>query len=262
MTDAVLGAVPSRRAPFAPYHRWDRNFFLFLVLGIWLGIVMGFGGEILDRIRTNAPAYPWIVHVHAMAFVSWLVLLTTQVLLIRTRRPQLHARLGVAMMGLALFMVIIGPATAIVSQRAQFGTKDSDPAFLAIQLGDIVAFAVLVTAAYLTRHMSSAHKRLMLLSTLFIADAGFARWISPGFAMSLGYAGWPPPALGAFLLTTYLPNDLLILSLGAYDLVTRKHLHPAYLWGIAWVAAVQLAIGYLYVVAPWWKDVATHLIGR
>ena len=257
MTDAVLGAVPSHRAPFAPYHRWDRNFFLFLVLGIWLGILMGFGGEIVDRIRTNAPPYPWIVHVHAVAFVSWLVLLTTQVLLIRTKRPQLHAQLGVAMMGLALFMVIIGPATAIVSQRAQFGTKDSAPAFLAIQCGDIVAFAVFVTAAYLTRHISSAHKRLMLLSTLFIADAGFARWLSPGIAASLGYAGWPT-SFGAFLITVYPANDLLILSLGAYDLVTRKRLHPAYVWGVAWVATVQLTIAYLYTVAPWWKVVATH----
>lgn len=262
MTDAVLGAAPVRGAPFAPYHKWDRNFFLALVLGTWLVVVMGFGGEMAERIRTNAPAYPWVVHVHAVAFVSWLVLLTTQVLLIRTRQPALHARLGTAMMGLALFMVIIGPATAIVMQRADFGTKDSDPAFFAIQGGDIIAFAVLVTAAYLTRHASSAHKRLMLLSTLFIADAGFARWLSGGFAASLGFGSRPSVPFGVFLLTTYLPNDLLILSLGAYDLVTRKRLNPAYLWGVAWVAAMQLTIAYLYTVAPWWKDVATRLIGH
>jgi hypothetical protein len=261
MTDTVLDAAPVRRAPFAPYHKWDRNFFLALVLGIWLGVVMGFGGEIADRLHTSAPAYPWIVHVHAVAFVAWLVLLTTQVLLIRTKRPQLHYRLGAGMMGLALFMVIVGPATAIVMQRAAFGTKDSDPAFLAIQLGDIVGFAGLVTAAYLARHASSAHKRLMLLSTLFIADAGFARWLSPGLTTALGYGAWPPPAYGAFLLTTYLPNDLLIVSLGAYDLVTRKRLHPAYLWGVAWVAGLQLTIAHLYTVAPFWKTLAIRLIG-
>ena len=262
MTDTALSTVPSRRAPFAPYHKWDRNFFLFLVLGIWLGFAMGFGGDIQQHLQSHEAPYPWIVHVHAAAFVGWLVLLTTQVLLIRTRRPALHARLGVWMMGLAVFMVIIGPATAITMQRLQFGTKDSDPAFLAIQLDDIIAFAGLVTAAFLTRGASSAHKRLMLLSTLYIADAGFARWLSPDLAAAMGYGNWPPAAFGPFVLSTYLPNDLLIVSLGAYDLVTRRRLHPAYLWGVAWVAALQATTAYLYAVAPFWKDLATRLIGH
>jgi hypothetical protein len=256
MTDTVLGTAPVRGAPFAPYHKWDRDFFLALVLAVWVGVVMGFGGDIIHHVQSNAPAYPWIVHVHAAAFVSWLVLLTTQVLLIRTKRPQLHYRLGASMMWLALFMVIIGPTTAIVMQRAQFGTKDSDPAFLAIQLSDIIGFAGLVTAAYLTRNTSSAHKRLMLLSTLFIADAGFARWLAPGLGAALGHGFWQ------FLVATYLPNDLLIASLGAYDLVTRKRLYPAYLWGVGAIAALQVTVGYLYTVAPFWKATATWLIGH
>ncbi|MEJ1968176.1 MAG: hypothetical protein WDN03_05975 [Rhizomicrobium sp.] len=242
-------------APFAPYHKWDRDFFLVLVLAIWIGIVMGFGGDIVRHVRSDDPAYPWIVHVHAVAFVGWLVLLTTQVLFIRTKRPQLHYRLGAAMMWLALLMVIVGPATAIAMQRLEFGTKNSDPAFLAIQLTDIIAFAGLVTAAYRTRNISSAHKRLMLLSTLYISDAGFARWLAPTIGGALGQGFWP------FLASAYLPSDLLILSLGAYDLATRKRLYPAYLWGVAWVAALQLTAGYLYAVAPFWKAVATRLIG-
>ena len=262
MTDTVLGSAPVQPAPFAPNHKWDRNFFLFLVLGIWLGVVMGFGGDIQQHIQSHEAAYPLIVHVHAVAFVGWLVLLTTQVLLIRTRRPALHAQLGAWMMGLAAFMVIIGPATAITMQRLAFGTKDSDPAFLAIQLDDIIAFAGLVTAAFLTRGTSSAHKRLMLLSTLYIADAGFARWISSDIAAALGAGNWPPAGFGAFLVSSYLPNDLLILSLGAYDLVTRRRLHPAYLGGVAWVAALQLNTAYLYTVAPWWKALAIHIIGH
>ncbi|MEI9995810.1 MAG: hypothetical protein WDM91_14535 [Rhizomicrobium sp.] len=256
MTDIAAGA-PRRATPFAPYHKWDRNFFLALVLAIWLGIVMGFGGEIAEHIQSHALAYPWIVHVHAVAFVGWLVLLTTQVMLIRLKRPQLHYRLGAGMMALAAFMVVIGPATAIYMQRLQFGTKDSDPAFLAVQLFDIVAFAGLVTAGYLLRNTASAHKRLMLLSTLFISDAGFARWLGHPIGVLLGsYDGfWP------FLAEGYLVPDILILTLGAYDLATRKRLYPAYLWGAAWAFALQLIVGLLYY-APWWKTTATHLIGH
>ena len=50
------------------------------------------------------------MHVHGVVFVGWLAVLTAQVLLIRRRRPDLHRKLGVAAMGLAVLMVIIGPA--------------------------------------------------------------------------------------------------------------------------------------------------------
>jgi hypothetical protein len=218
---------------------------------------MGFGGEIAEHVRSNAPAYPWIVHVHALAFVGWLVLLTTQLMLIRIKRPQLHYRLGAGMMALAAFMVVIGPATAIYMQRLQFGTKDGDPAFLAVQLTDIIAFASFVTAGFLLRNTSSAHKRLMLLSTLYISDAGFARWLGHPIGTMMGsYDGfWP------FLAEGYLLPDILILSLGAYDLATRKRLYPAYVWGLAGALALQLSAGLLYY-APWWKIAATRLIGH
>jgi hypothetical protein len=255
MTDTVLGIVPPR-APFAPYHKWDRNFFLALVLAIWVGVVMGFGGDILQHLRSREAAYPWIVHLHAVVFVGWLVLLTTQVLLIRTRRPQLHYRLGAAMMWLVPFMVIIGPATAITMQRLQFGTPDSDPAFVAIQFTDIIAFAGLVVAGYRARNVSSAHKRLMLLSTIYISDAGFARWLGHDIHVLLGHGFWPSVA------GLYLPSDILVLSLGVYDLVTRRRLYPAYVWGVAWIASLQLLAGYLYNVAPFWKAIASHLIGH
>ncbi|HWD27842.1 MAG TPA: hypothetical protein VG387_11800 [Rhizomicrobium sp.] len=256
MTDTVLGAAPVRPAPFAPYHKWDRNFFLALVAGVWAGILMGFGGDIRHHIQSNEAAYPWIVHVHAAAFVGWLVLFTTQVLLIRAKRPQLHYRLGASMMWLALFMVIIGPATAIYMQRQQFGTPDSDPAFVAIQFTDIIAFAGLVVAGYRARGRSSAHKRLMLLSTIYISDAGFARWLGSDIGGALGHGFW------AFLLSAYLMPQLLMLSLGVYDLVTRKRLYPAYVWGVAWALGLQLTAAYLYIEAPFWKGVATHLIGH
>ena len=68
--EATMDAAPKRPAPFAPYHKWDRNFFLLLVMLIWVGILMGFGPEIVDHVTKNEPAYPLIVHFHAVAFVG------------------------------------------------------------------------------------------------------------------------------------------------------------------------------------------------
>lgn len=61
--------LPSRAAGrFAPYHEWDRNFFLLWVLLIWLGIIVGFGREIHQQIETHQSAPPLIVFIHAAAF--------------------------------------------------------------------------------------------------------------------------------------------------------------------------------------------------
>src|SRR6202012_6103207 len=106
----------------------------------------------------------------------WLVLLTVQLLLIRGNRHDIHRKLGIWGAALAAIMIVLGPATAIYMQRYHFGTPEGDPSFLAVQLTDILGFAGLVSFAIARRRESAAHKRLILLATLYISDAGFARF--------------------------------------------------------------------------------------
>jgi len=241
-------------AGFAPYHKWDRNFFLIYVGLIWLGILGGFVPEIVRHVAQHKP-FPLIVHVHSVVFVGWLMVLTAQVLLIRRRRADLHRKLGFAAMGLAALMVVIGPATALYMQRFHFGTPGSDVAFLGVQLTDILAFAGLVSAAFALRGDSPAHKRLMLIATLYITDAGFARLFGDGLQSVLGDGFWP------FLVEAYGANDVLLAGIGVYDLVTRKRLHPAYVAGVALTLAFQFAGSFLDH-SPAWKPVALILIGH
>jgi uncharacterized membrane protein YozB (DUF420 family) len=255
MSEAVLGASRPQKTPFAPYHKWDRDFFITWVVLIWVGIVMGFGTDMIRHFQTHERAYPLIVHFHAAAFVGWMVVLTTQVLLIRTRRHDLHRRLGFAAMGLAAAMIVLGPLAAIITQRLDFGTPHSDPSFVAIQFGGITAFATLAGAAFLLRGNSSAHKRLILLATLSISSAGFARWLGGPLHALLGHGFWPSYA-GPFLAT-----DLLIIGLGAYDFITRRRLHPAYVIGATWIIALELTENFLYL-SPAWKPIALKLIGH
>jgi len=84
---------PPRPPGFGRYHRGDRNFFLACVALVWLGIFSGFVPQVIKHFKTNAPAYPPIIHVHAAAFVGWLTLLTVQILLIRSGKPGLHRKL-------------------------------------------------------------------------------------------------------------------------------------------------------------------------
>ena len=234
--------------------RWDRNFFLLMVALIWLGILMGFVPEIIGRIHADKP-FPAVVYFHGAVFVTWLCLLTTQVLLIRARRVDLHRELGMA--GVALYgaMLVLGIVTSVVVDYKDFVTPQSDPSFFSIQLADMLAFGVLGGAAIALRKSPDAHKRLMVLATIFIADAGFSRWWSPGLERLLGNGYWGNWA------QLYLSDFLLAALVGAYDLLSRRRLYSAYVFGAVWGVGVDLVAIWMYV-SPWWKPVATVLIGR
>jgi hypothetical protein len=215
-----------------------------------------FAPQIARHLRSQAVPYPLIIHLHAAAFVGWLMLLTAQVLLVRAKRLDLHRRLGLLGAGLAAFMFIIGPATAVFVHRRAFGTANEDPSFLAIQLTDILAFAGLIIPALLWRRDSAVHKRLVLLATLYITDAGFTRWLGDPIANML--AAHP---FASQMAALYLCPDILVAGLGAYDLITRRRLHPAYIAGATWIITAQLT-GTSLLLSAAWKPISVSLIGH
>jgi uncharacterized membrane protein YozB (DUF420 family) len=252
---SVAGERPVPAGGFLDDHPWDRNFFLAWALLIWAGVLGGFVPEVLQHYATHAPAYPPIINIHGATFGGWLVLLTAQVLLIRSGRVQLHQRLGVAGAVLGAAMLVIGPATAVTMDRLEFGTANDNTPFLFVQMTDMASFAVLAGAGLLLRAHPSAHKRLMLLATLYISDAGFSRLLGDGLAQALGQGYWP------YFAGLYLGNDVLILGLGGYDLITRRRLHPAYVAAVGWIAAIQMLSVHMRW-DPAWKVTATHLLGH
>ena len=233
-------------APFPAQHPWDRNFFLLWIGFIWFGVAMGFGPEITKHVAKHETPYPLITHIHGFFFMGWLLLATAQVLLIRTRRIAWHRTLGYAMIGWGAAMVVLGPAVAWMEQHRDFGTKAGDPGFFSIQVIDIISFAVLGTAGVLSRANASAHKRLMLLATLCIADAGYGRWLPTPLENALGGHKFWPDYLGLFGATA-----ALIVGIGVYDLITRRRLHPAYAAGAAWGLTGQLTATVLYFNPAW-----------
>lgn len=247
--------APGKPGRFDPYNRWDRNFFLGYLGLIWFLILMGFVPDVIRHVQKHMPAYPLVVHFHAAVFVSLLILLTAQVLLVRAKRIDLHRALGLAGAVLCVAVVALGVITSVVVDRRQLGTPHADPAFFSVQLLDMVAFAGAAGAAILMRDDGPAHKRLMLLAVLSMVDAGFTRWLGGPMTKLLGDGFWP------FMAEVYLANGLLILGIGVFDLVTRRRLHPAYMAGAAWVSGCLLLAGWLYVT-PAWKPIALALIGR
>jgi hypothetical protein len=253
--EAVASPRSGRISPgLADHRRRDGNFFLFMVALLWLGILMGFVPEIIGRARAHH-LFPAVVYFHGIVFVGWLSLLTVQILLIRSRRVDLHRELGMA--GTALYggMIVLGVVTSVVVDYQSFATPRSDPSFLSIQLADMLAFSVLGGLAIALRKSPDAHKRLIFLATIFIADAGFARWWAPGLEKLIGDGYWGNWA------QFYLSDFLLVAMLGAYDLINRRRIYSPFILGATWGLGLEFAAVWLYV-SPWWKPVATMLIGR
>lgn len=251
---AAQQPTPRSPAPFPLRHRWDRYFFPVFVALIWIGILGGFVPEIVKHFTSGAPPFPHILHVHGAAFVGWLVLLTVQLFLIRSRQVQLHRRIGVLGATLAAIMVPLGIVTALTMDRLHIQQDHGDGAFFSVQLLDMVEFGVVAAAAITARRSPSAHKRLILLATLSITDAGFARWIGVWLLGYLGEGVWQ-----FFIELFGAGSGILILGLGAYDLITRKRLHPAYVSGALFIFAGQITASWLYY-NPAWKALSTSIV--
>lgn len=103
--------MASRAPAFPAHHPGDRTFFLGFLVFAWVGVLLGFvpplAGRLAGRVDYVAPL---ILHIHAASFVAWMALLTTQILLIRTRLTAIHRRLG------AFGAVLIGVPALLVSE--------------------------------------------------------------------------------------------------------------------------------------------------
>lgn len=238
-----MSDAPARTA-FAPYHRHDRAVIIGLVLVIWLAILTGFGIDIVKQARAGSLDYPLVVHLHVLTFGAWLVLLLTQVLLVRTRRVALHRRLGMAVLLLVPLMLILGMATAIVHGADPY-MPDRWLSYMSVEFANVLGCVVLLAAGFLKRGDAPAHKRLMLMGTIAVTEPGFTRIWGLTLWARLG-EGYLP-----FYVSVYIGTLALVIAVGAYDLVTRRRLHPAYIAAALWIFANEAMATWLFY-QPFW----------
>lgn len=224
--------------------RWtaERRFYFGMALAMFGVVYLGFARTFF--LRPLFPDFPApteaIFLVHGAVFSTWMVVLVVQPLLVASGRVDLHRAFGRFGAVIAAVMVVLGVAGAIVAARRPtgfIGVPVPPLQFLTIPLFGIALFGTLVALAIVNRHDAQAHKRLMLLATVNLLSAGFARW--PFEFMSVG----PPAYFGL--------SDLFILALAAWDFSTRRRLHPVTLWaGLATIVAQPLCL-VVSGTAPW-----------
>jgi hypothetical protein len=121
----------------------------------------GFGPGFVSGHR-NAPVTP-LAWLHGALFTGWLLLYVAQTRLVAAHRLDLHRRLGIVGVALALAMVLAGSATTVAMGRRRFDLSgdlriEADPLYnLVFPLGDLLSFAILASAALLYRRRGAVH---------------------------------------------------------------------------------------------------------
>ena len=181
-----------------------------------------------------APPEPFFL-VHGAFFAAWFALLAVQPLLVAGGNRALHRRLGTWGAALAVAMVVLGIVGALIAARRPggfIGVPLPPLQFLVVPFAAVLLFGVFVALAVAWRGDPQAHKRLMLLASISLAEAAVAR-----LPFAFLTAASPVPFFQAMELLTLA----LLLPMVGWDLLSRGRLHAVTLWGgVALVASMPL----------------------
>jgi hypothetical protein len=239
-------AVSSASKPAIPKQRDERYFFCATTILILATVLLGFGKSYFLAGMFRAPLPSWIIHVHAVAFTSWIVLLIAQTSLVAAGRVDIHRRLGMFGFALACAMVVLGTMAATdLLRRSESAMNVDAKTFYAGSLGDMVIFAGLIFFAFRTRRNPATHKRLILIATITLLGAPINRW--------------PFPILLEKPILIELIAYVFVLLLVLYDVWSRRKVHPATIWGgLFLIVAQQLEFPIGSTAA--WQSFATWVL--
>src|SRR4051812_9805662 len=224
----------------------DRYFYFCLSLIVAAVIVAGFSKTGDPGLIHAAPRRPVLLWLHGAAFTGWVVFFILQSSLVRIRKVSLHRLLGWFGAALAALMVVLGFVVSVVMGRFDaLVMHQPDPAFLSVTFFDMFAFGTLVALAILWRGKPELHRRLLVLATCGLLDAGFGRF---------------PYLLNHNLF--YLCVDAVMLLGVARDLLIDKRVHKVYMYALPALVIGQNVAIYLWRNPPiWWMSMCKETLG-
>ena len=194
MATATAKAAPAR-GNFRP------SFHLVMVLVMCAFVFGGFGMTYLGPMAmgTRPPDSP-IVHLHGLAFFSWMILLLVQAVLVNMRNVRLHRSLGTFGIAVGTFVVLMGVFITIAG--ASITTlQGSGPSVFFLSVFAPPSFAILFIMAIRAVRTPKVHRSLILMATIAILMPGINRVYMAG----IGLKRVP-------FVETYLTMDVLLVA--------------------------------------------------
>ncbi len=216
--------------------------FVFIAICVFLGFYKSYFSQIA-RFET----FPLIVHVHAVVFAAWALLLIVQPLLIRYKQLPLHRLLG----KFSYFLVPVLVFTIWEMIRLSYARDKATVPFpkiaghLILPLVDTIVFVVLYILSMIYRKKAAWHMRYIIAAALVL--------ISPSMARFLGGMIGPVGPLIALAII-----HLIMISLILYDRLKLKKVYPPYL--IAWgMLIASHLVELFYSQTTQWQSIFRHI---
>jgi len=239
----------------------ERYFYLSMGIACALIVFLGFSpsyflSSVMERPAT-APPITLYIHLHAGIFTTWIALFITQTALVSADRRDIHRRLGVLGIAVAIALVTINMATVMeaIADSDRASTK-AVPGFarLYVAISTSLLAAGYIAAGMYFRRNRDTHKRLMLLATIGMVGPAMNRIISYFDLTNLTGIDRGTLALSATLS--------LYGVCVANDLTRRRRVHPVYLIGTALALAIVSTPSRLMIVeSEAWQRFAKWVIG-
>lgn len=227
----------------------DRRFYLIMALAAAIVIFTGFARSYYLKAHFHtSPALSLLLHIHGAVFTAWVLYFVLQTSLIAAAKPALHRKLGLLGAALGSSMIVLGLAVAFTAMRLRHGTPILSPetTFL-VGLVDISTFALFFILGWLRRRDREAHQRFMLLAVI-------GGLLSAPIGRIVGY-GVPIPVVTVL-------NLAFILAGPMYDFLTRRRIHPVYLYGCLFLLVTFTPFRFPVGNSPQWHRIAGTLVGR
>jgi hypothetical protein len=229
------------------------RFYSLIAIVLVAFMVLGFARTYYLRFLSDLPPLKAILKLHGVVFTAWLALFIAQTQLVAARRVDLHRKLGIGGVVLALLVVATGVAAILVSAATPRITLLGVPSAQAsiTPLMSITPFAILVAAGVMWRRRASLHKRLMLLAMISVLGPPTARLI--GLLGARPYVLWIQMSVIAVFVTACL----------VYDWRKNRVVHPVF--AIGGVVLVLLwPVRYVVARSEWWRPIGDWIaeVGR
>jgi hypothetical protein len=222
--------------------RSDDVFFFCMAVVAAIAILVGFAHTYFLAGMMLAPLPSLLVHVHAVVFLTWIVLFATQISLIATRNVNLHQRVGAFGFALAAIMIPLGLLAASARLARQLAHPDQTSLadvldLYAAPIFDMLMFSVFTYFAFRNRSRPTVHKRLILFATFSLLDAGFDRW-----------SVFDPYPLWQVNLICFVP---LVLATMVYDRWSTGIIQRVTIWSAAFLLTTQEIRHFISQTESW-----------
>jgi hypothetical protein len=243
------------------------RFYLWLSLACLAIGVGGFAPTYWLQVPAGTFTGTPLMHIHALVFTGWLLLLVGQNWRIAQGRLDHHRAWGLGGIALATAMLIIGYITAIIglSERYAQGYGDDARSFLIVPMFSVTAFYGFVIAAIANVRRPEWHKRFIFVATTAALLPAVARIFivyNRGFQPGIRPGNFPPLPVN-FSLPPLLLICLLIIAGMVYDWRTRGRPHPAWTIGLAVLVIGGILRAPLSATSGWlaFADWTTRIAG-